>query len=96
MLLDVWDGDYDVDKVQRNLELRDGVEQALRQLPDRYIDMLRVMYGVDGGRECAPGELIAILGITRQAINVRKHKAHTMLAPLLRAYFELDESEAAG
>lgn len=95
-LLDVWEGDYDVDEVQRNLELRDGVDEALNQLPDHYANMMRMVYGVGGGRELAPWEIIDTLGVTRQAISVLKKRAHKRLAELLREYVELDETEAAG
>jgi|GEM_PF-1946728 len=95
-LLDVWEGDYDADEVQRNLELRDGVEGALNQLPDHYANMMRMVYGVGGGKELAPWEIIATLGVTRQAVSMLKKRAHKRLAELLREYVELDETEAAG
>jgi len=95
-LLDVWEGDYDADEVQRRLELRDGVEKALGELLGDNEVIIRLSYGIGSGRELGLREIGKILGISRQTVLNHRNEAHAILEPLLRAYFELDETEAAG
>jgi RNA polymerase primary sigma factor len=55
--------------------LSDEIEQALTTLPPRDAKVLRLYFGLDGGREHTLEEIGGMLGVTRERIRQRRDRA---------------------
>jgi RNA polymerase primary sigma factor len=55
--------------------LSDEVEQALRTLPPRDAKVLRLYFGLDGGREHTLEEIGGMLGVTRERVRQLRDRA---------------------
>jgi RNA polymerase primary sigma factor len=55
--------------------LSDEIEQALRTLPPRDAKVLRLYFGLDGGREHTLEEIGGMLGVTRERVRQLRDRA---------------------
>jgi RNA polymerase primary sigma factor len=65
------------DTEERTMErfLSDEVEEALRTLPARDAKVLRLYFGLDGGREHTLEEIGGMLGVTRERVRQLRDRA---------------------
>jgi RNA polymerase primary sigma factor len=55
--------------------LSEEIERALRTLPARDAKVLRLYFGLDGGREHTLEEIGAMLGVTRERVRQLRDRA---------------------
>ncbi len=60
-------------------DLRDAIDSSLTDLPEREERVLRLYFGLDGGRPLALGELGEHLGVTRERARQIKERALSRL-----------------
>jgi RNA polymerase primary sigma factor len=65
----------DVEEEAMNRFLVDEVEQALATLPPRDAKVLRLYFGLDGGREHTLEEIGTMLGVTRERVRQLRDRA---------------------
>jgi RNA polymerase primary sigma factor len=65
----------DVEEQAMNRFLVDEVEQALATLPPRDAKVLRLYFGLDGGREHTLEEIGTMLGVTRERVRQLRDRA---------------------
>ena len=65
----------DVEEEAMNRFLTDEVEHALDSLPARDAKVLRLYFGLDGGREHTLEEIGAMLGVTRERVRQLRDRA---------------------
>ena len=76
-LIDRFIADEQGDPEERAMEtfLSEEVEQALRTLPPRDAKVLRLYFGLDGGREHTLEEIGGMLGVTRERVRQLRDRA---------------------
>ncbi len=68
-------GQNDAENEVMDRFLSDEVEQALRTLPPRDAKVLRLYFGLDGGREHTLEEIGGMLGVTRERVRQLRDRA---------------------
>ena len=81
----------DTEEEAMNRFLTDEIEQALSTLPPRDAKVLRLYFGLEGGREHTLEEIGSMLGVTRERVRQIKEKAirrlkHNSRSKLLKSY----------
>ncbi len=71
----VADDHADTEEQAMDRFLSDEVEQALRTLPPRDAKVLRLYFGLDGGREHTLEEIGGMLGVTRERVRQLRDRA---------------------
>jgi RNA polymerase primary sigma factor len=76
-LIDRFSGDESVDAEEEAMRhfLADEVDHALRTLPLRDARVLRLYFGLDGGREHTLEEIGSMLGVTRERVRQLRDRA---------------------
>ncbi len=76
-LIDRFIADEQGDPEERAMEtfLSEEIEQALRTLPPRDAKVLRLYFGLDGGREHTLEEIGGMLGVTRERVRQLRDRA---------------------
>ncbi len=76
-LIDRFIVDEQGDPEERAMEtfLAEEIEQALRTLPPRDAKVLRLYFGLDGGREHTLEEIGGMLGVTRERVRQLRDRA---------------------
>ena len=67
--------DSDAEEQAMDRFLSDEIEQALRTLPPRDAKVLRLYFGLDGGREHTLEEIGGMLGVTRERVRQLRDRA---------------------
>ena len=67
--------DTDAEEQAMDRFLSDEIEQALRTLPPRDAKVLRLYFGLDGGREHTLEEIGGMLGVTRERVRQLRDRA---------------------
>jgi RNA polymerase primary sigma factor len=76
----------DTEEEAMNRFLTDEIEQALSSLPPRDAKVLRLYFGLEGGREHTLEEIGSMLGVTRERVRQVEMKAiHKLQHPVRRA-----------
>ena len=65
----------DTEEEAMNRFLNDEIEEALETLPARDAKVLRLYFGLDGGREHTLEEIGAMLGVTRERVRQLRDRA---------------------
>jgi len=65
----------DTEEEAMNRFLTDEIEEALGTLPARDAKVLRLYFGLDGGREHTLEEIGAMLGVTRERVRQLRDRA---------------------
>ena len=71
----VADDQGDTESAAMDRFLTEEVEQALRTLPPRDAKVLRLYFGLDGGREHTLEEIGGMLGVTRERVRQLRDRA---------------------
>jgi RNA polymerase primary sigma factor len=76
-LIDRFIADEQGDPEERAMEtfLSEEIERALRTLPSRDAKVLRLYFGLDGGREHTLEEIGGMLGVTRERVRQLRDRA---------------------